>query len=136
MVLDFNTFHPLPQWEKVFEEFLHPRFGEDRRVGYPPLNLSNDEENIYVQAVIPGVKMEDVDLTLTDKTLVIKGERPGLEGRFYRQERPVGVFHRVVALNVAVDRDRVKATMKDGVLTVVLPKAQECKPKRIAIDSE
>ena len=135
MVIDFNTLYNFPsRLDRVFEEFLRSPMGDDRRLAYPPLNLSNDEGNIYVRAEIPGVAMEDVELTLTDKTLVIKGERNAPEGKLFRQERPSGVFHRVINIGVPVDRDKVAASMKDGVLTVVLPKAEEVKPRTISID--
>lgn len=136
MVLDFNTFHPLPQLEKMFEDFMRPGYGNARKMGYPPLNLSNDEENVYVRAELPGVKMDEIELTLTDKTLVIKGERPKLNGKYLRQERPSGVFHRVIGLNVPVDRDKVTASMKDGILKVTLPKSEAIRPKRIQIGAE
>ncbi|GAB7021777.1 Hsp20/alpha crystallin family protein [Salidesulfovibrio brasiliensis] len=136
MVLDFNTFHPLPQLEKMFEEFMRPGYGSGKAMGYPPLNLSNDEENVYVRAEIPGVSLDEIELTLTDKTLVIKGERKKLAGKFLRQERPTGVFHRVIGLNVPVDRDKVAASMKDGILTVTLPKSEASRPKRIRIGAE
>lgn len=135
MVLDFNTLYsPFDRFDKLFEEFLRPGVGGSRRMAYPPLNLSQDEENIYVRAEIPGASMEDMDLTLTDKTLVIKGERKAEEGKYYRQERPAGVFHRLINLNVPVNRDGVTATMKDGMLTVTLPKSEEIKPRQISID--
>lgn len=137
MVIDFNTLYNFPsRFDRVFEDFLRSPMGNDRRLAYPPLNLSNDEDAIYVRAEIPGVKLEDVELTLTDKTLVIKGERKVPEGKLFRQERPVGVFHRVVNIGMPVDRDNVTATMADGILTVVLPKAEEVKPRNIAINAQ
>lgn len=137
MVIDFNTLYNFPsRFDRVFEDFFRSPMGNDRRLAYPPLNLSNDEDAIYVRAEIPGVKLEDVELTLTDKTLVIKGERKVPEGKLFRQERPVGVFHRVVNIGMPVDRDNVTATMADGILTVVLPKAEEVKPRNIAINAQ
>jgi len=137
MVIDFNTLYNFPsRFDRVFEDFFRSPMGSDRRLAYPPLNLSNDEDAIYVRAEIPGVKLEDVELTLTDKTLVIKGERKAPEGKLFRQERPIGVFHRVVNIGMPVDRDKVAATMADGILTVVLPKAEEVKPRNIAINAQ
>lgn len=137
MVIDFNTLYNFPsRFDRVFEDFFRSPMGNDRRLAYPPLNLSNDEDAIYVRAEIPGVKLEDVELTLTDKTLVIKGERKAPEGKLFRQERPSGVFHRVVNIGMPVDRDNVAATMADGILTVVLPKADEVKPRNIAINAQ
>ncbi|WP_147819605.1 Hsp20/alpha crystallin family protein [Salidesulfovibrio onnuriiensis] len=137
MVLDFNTLYsPFDRFDKLFEDFLRPGFGGQRRLTYPPLNLSQDQDNIVVRAEIPGVDIEDIELTLTDKTLVIKGERKAEEGKYYRQERPAGVFHRVINLHVPVDRERVGASMKDGMLTVTLPKTEEVKPRTISIEAE
>ncbi len=135
MVIDFNTFYNFPsRFDHMFEGFFKFPMDDDRRLAYPPLNLSNDEDNIYVRAEVPGVAMEDMELTLTDKTLVLKGERKTPQGKYFRQERPGGVFHRVINIAVPVDRDAVSATMKDGVLTVTLPKAEEVKPRTINID--
>ena len=135
MVIDFNTFYNFPsRLDRVFEDFLRSPMGDDRRLAYPPLNLSNDGENIYVRAEIPGMSIQDVELTLTDKTLVLKGERSAPQGKYFRQERPSGIFHRVINIGVPVDRDKVSASMKDGILTVVLPKSEETKPRTISID--
>lgn len=137
MVLDFNTLYsPFDRFDKLFEDFLRPGYGGQRRLTYPPLNLSQDDDTIIVRAEIPGVAMEDIELTLTDKTLVIKGERKAEDGKYYRQERPAGVFHRVINLNIPVDRDNVGASMKDGLLTVILPKTEAVKPRTISIEAE
>ena len=135
MVIDFNTLYNFPsRLDRVFEEFLRSPMGDDRRLAYPPLNLSSDDDHIFVRAEIPGMSIDDVELTLTDKTLVLKGERGAPQGKYFRQERPSGVFHRVVNIGVPVDRDKVSASMKDGVLTVTLPKSEEIKPRTISID--
>lgn len=135
MVLDFNTLYTFPgRFERLFEEFFKPQFAEGRRMAYPPLNLSEDEAAYYVRSELPGLPLDALELTLTEKSLVIKGERPTEQGKYYRQERPAGFFQRVVALNVPVDRDGVRASLTDGVLTVVLPKSEESKPRKISID--
>lgn len=135
MVLDFNTLYTFPgRFERVFEDFFKPQLMESRRLAYPPLNLSEDESNYYVRSEIPGLAMDAIELTLTDKNLIIKGERPTEQGKYYRQERPAGFFQRVVGLNVPVDRDTVRATLADGVLTVVLPKVAASTPRKISID--
>jgi len=135
MVIDFNTLYNFPsRFDRIFEEFLRSPMGDDRRLAYPPLNLSSDDEHIYVRAEIPGMSIDDVELTLTDKTLVLKGERSAPQGKYFRQERSSGVFHRVVNIGVPVDREKVTASMKDGVLTVILPKSEEIKPRTISID--
>lgn len=135
MVLDFNSLYTFPgRFERIFEDFFKPQMAEGRRLAYPPINVSEDETSYHVRSELPGLSMEALELTLTDKSLVIKGERPTEQGQYYRQERPAGFFQRVVALNVPVDRDAVRATLVDGVLTVTLPKCEECKPRKINID--
>lgn len=135
MVLDFNTLYTFPgRFERLFEEFFKPQFAEGRRMAYPPLNLSEDETAYYVRSELPGLPLDALELTLTEKSLVIKGERPTEQGKYYRQERPAGFFQRVVGLNVPVDRDGVRASLADGVLTVVLPKSEESRPRKISID--
>ncbi|MFP4212754.1 MAG: Hsp20/alpha crystallin family protein [Desulfohalobiaceae bacterium] len=134
MVLDFNTLYGFPRnLERMFDELWNPLSISQRRFAYPPLNITQDENNIYVHAELPGVELEDVELTLSEGSLIIKGEKKAEEGRYFRQERPTGSFQRVVNLNVKVDRDQVNATMKDGLLQITLPKAEEMKPKQISI---
>ncbi|WP_243544790.1 Hsp20/alpha crystallin family protein [Pseudodesulfovibrio tunisiensis] len=136
MVMDFNTLYNFPfRFDRLIDEFFKSPEAEGRRLAYPPLNLSSDDANFYVRAEIPGVDIKDIELTLTDKTLVIKGERQTEQGRYYRQERPAGVFHRVVTIGAAVDREKVSASMTNGVLTVVLPKSEQVKPRTISIEA-
>ena len=137
MVLDFNSPYVFPRhFDRLFQEFFKSSFGNERKMAYPPINLSEDDKIIYVRSEIPGVDIADIELTLHDKSLVIKGERKAAAGKYLRQERPAGAFQRVVTLNVPVDRDKVGASMTDGVLTVTLPKAEESLPKKISIGVE
>ncbi len=137
MVLDFRTLYDFPRnFERMFDEFWNPLSISQRRFAYPPLNISQDQNNIYVQAEIPGVDLNDVELTLSEGSLIIKGEKKAEEGKYFRQERPTGSFQRVINLNVNIDRDKVKANMKDGLLQITLPKAEEMKSKQISIDIE
>lgn len=105
--------------------------------GYPPLNLWEDEDNLYVEAELPGFDLDDLEMYVTgDNQLSIKGERkrPELgQGTWHRQERGYGAFSRLMELPGAVDSDRVTAQFKTGVLTITLPKKQEAKPRRIEV---
>ncbi len=137
MVLDFDTIYAFPsRMDQIFEEFVRPSFGSSKQFAYPPLNVSEDTDNLYVRVEIPGVGLDALEISLTDKSLVLKGERKGAEGSYYRQERPVGAFQRVVRLNVPVERDKVVARLVDGVLTVTLPRAQASESKKIAIGTD
>lgn len=135
MVIDFGSIYDFPrQLDRVLEEFSRPYALSQRRVAYPPLNISEDADNVYVSAEIPGVSLNDLELTLSDKSLIIKGERQGEQGKYFRQERPVGPFQRVVTLGLPVNREAIRAKLADGILEIVLPKAQETKPQKISID--
>lgn len=103
----------------------------------PALDLYEDKDNFYVKAELPGMKKEEIELSLHDGSLSISGERKqenkNEEAEVYRAERFFGRFQRTVKLPTLVAADRVKAEYKDGVLMVTLPKAEEAKPKRIDV---
>jgi HSP20 family protein len=104
----------------------------------PALDVFDDKDNLVVTAELPGMKKEEINLSLHDGVLTISGERKHesekKEGDTFRSERYFGKFHRSVTLPTAVDANKVKASYKDGVLTVELPKAEEAKPKQIAVN--
>jgi HSP20 family protein len=103
----------------------------------PALDLYEDKDNFYVKAELPGMKKEEIDLSLHDGSLSISGERKQEtkveEAEVYRAERFFGRFQRTVTLPTPVAVDRVKAEYKDGLLLVTLPKTEEAKPKRIDV---
>lgn len=118
-----------------------PSFGprEDRLLGVwsPPLDVFQDKDHVFVKVELPGMKKEDINISLHDGTLTITGERKNerevKEGDTYRSERFFGRFHRSVTLPVPVDTGNVKAQYKDGILGVTLSKAEEAKPKQIEV---
>jgi HSP20 family protein len=103
----------------------------------PALDLYEDKDNLYVRAELPGMKKEEIDLSLHDGSLSISGERKHEEklenAEVYRAERFFGRFQRTVTLPFAVAAEEVKAQYKDGILTVSLPKTEEAKPKHIDV---
>ncbi|GFM36634.1 Hsp20/alpha crystallin family protein [Desulfovibrio psychrotolerans] len=137
MVIDFSTLYDFPkEMEKLFDDVA--RFQGTgglgfRRPAYPLINIAEDDHNYYVEISVPGIPPKDVELTMTDRSLVIKGERKGTEGRYLRRERGMGSFQRIITLNVPVDRDKVTAAGSDGVMRVTLPKADSVKPRRITV---
>ncbi len=104
----------------------------------PALDVYEDKDNVYVRAELPGMKKEDIDLSLHDGTLSISGERKSEEthkdAEVYRAERFFGRFQRTVALPTSVNGNKVKAQYQDGILTVTLAKAEEAKPKHIDVN--
>jgi len=136
MVIDLSPFYGASSpFDRLFETLWPSMAMSQRSVSYPPLNIGEDDDNLYVRCEIPGMEIADVDLTLTDSSLVIKGERKAVQGKYYRQERPTGFFQRVVNIQAAIARDKVSATMRDGVLEVVIPKSDESKPQKISIEA-
>ena len=103
----------------------------------PAVDLYEEQDNFMVQAELPGLKREDIDVTLHDNALTISGERKSEEkhedAETYREERFYGRFHRSITLPKAVKSDKVSASYRDGVLTVTLPKSEEAKPKQIEV---
>ncbi len=105
----------------------------------PAVDLSETDNEVVVKASLPGVKAEDVDISVNDGILTVKGEKKyddKTEGEnFYRREIRYGAFSRSIPLPAAVDQDKAEAAFADGVLTVTLPKSAEAKPKQIKIMS-
>lgn len=140
-----TRWQPRSIWSEMnrLQEEMDRLFGRGndlRRLGrwaYPPLNLWEDDDNLYVEAELSGFELSELDITVTgDNHLAIKGERkePELEGTtWHRQERGYGSFHRMIELPEHVDPDKVLAEFKHGVLTVTMPKREEAKPRRIEV---
>lgn len=104
---------------------------------FPLINLTEDKDNYLVRAELPGVKTEDVDIQIVEKSMTISGERKILsEGenvKYHRRERDAGKFSRVIGLPGEIDSTRVDAKLVNGLLTVVVPKAEAAKPRKITI---
>lgn len=104
----------------------------------PALDVHDEKDNLVVQVELPGLKKDEIDISIHDGVLTVSGERKQereqKEGESFRSERYFGKFQRSVTLPVAVNAQNVKAAYKDGVLTVHLPKAEEAKPKQIAVN--
>jgi HSP20 family protein len=102
----------------------------------PAINVWADEENLYVESELPGLEVSDVELFVTGRQLMFRGERkpPVVDkGVWHRQERPHGKFQRTLELPMDVDVNSVEAQFQNGVLLVKLPKHAEIRPRRIDI---
>ena len=133
---------PLAQPRKdFFNWFLEdcdlPGCGTGEREWMPAFDVSETEGELIVKAELSGMKVEDIDITLTDGLLTIKGERKmekeDKRENYHRIERQFGSFSRSLNLGVNVKADSIDAGYKDGILTVTLPKAEENKPKKIEV---
>lgn len=103
----------------------------------PPVDVIEEGDNLIFRAELPGVQRDDIEVKVDSGTLTIRGEKrqekeSGAES-VHRIERLYGTFHRSFTLPTTVDTEKIQARFKDGVLELVLPKADEAKPRRIAI---
>ena len=128
---ELDTLFDLPFWSN---------FGRQTQLfsGWTPaLDLYQNNENLIAVLELPGMRKEDIEISLHDGMLTISGERKTQtqEGeQAERTERYVGKFRRSITLPSRVDASKVSATYKDGILTVTLPKAEEAKPKQIPVN--
>jgi HSP20 family protein len=104
---------------------------------FPLINVTEDNDNYYVRAELPGLRADELNISVTGDTISISGERKlpveDKKARYHRREREAGKFSRIVSLPTQVDTGKVQARCADGILTVVLPKAEAAKPKQIAV---
>jgi HSP20 family protein len=104
---------------------------------FPLINLTEDKDHYYVRAELPGVKADDLEIQATGNTISIAGERKipveNSNVKYHRREREAGKFSRVINLGREINADKVEAGLSNGVLKVVLSKAEKAKPKQITV---
>lgn len=103
---------------------------------FAPCDMYEDKDQLVVRFDLPGMRKDDVSVTLQDDILIVKGERKlqvPKEATYYTQERVSGTFTRAIELPVAVDAGKIDARFRDGVLEITLPKTEEAKPKQIEV---
>lgn len=105
---------------------------------YPLVNLSENEEEIVVEALAPGLDPQSLDVSIKGSTLTITGEKLALEGvspeAYHRNERAAGKFVRSIELETEIDEDKVSARYENGILLVTMPKSEKAKPRQITVD--
>jgi len=127
---------------RLFNETLGRFFGDEgARTGVwmPAVDIYETEQTVVLQAEMPGVDPKDVEATVHEGTLYLKGERKYekevKEENYHHVERAYGSFARSFALPTSVDAEKVQAEFKDGVLTLTMPKKEEAKAKKIKISA-
>ncbi|MFW5975338.1 MAG: Hsp20/alpha crystallin family protein [Desulfosalsimonas sp.] len=113
--------------------FRMPRAGV-----FPLINLTETKDSYILRAELPGVNAEDLDIQATGRNITITGERkiePDPGATYHRREREAGSFSRALTLPGDIDRDRIEASLKDGVLTLTVAKAEKAKARQIEIKS-
>ncbi len=124
---------------RVFGNYLSARGPQARGIGWmPPVDITESENEYNIKADIPGMKKEDIKISLEDNTLSISGERKEEKEEkgtnFVKKEKSFGSFMRTFALPHSVDAKGIKASYKEGVLNITVPKSEESKPREIKID--
>jgi HSP20 family protein len=138
----FDPFRDLTTLRDEMNRLFSPSIGEGASGGSawtPAWDIFDTAEAIVLRAELPGLSAEDIDIEVDDNVLTLKGERrfedKVEEGRYYRLERAYGRFQRSVSLPQGVRADDITASFDRGVLTVRVPKAEEVKPRKIAVST-
>jgi len=124
--------------DQVFGDFMgRSRFTPFYAGVYPAFNITESEDNLYLRAELPGIYPKQIDISATSDSITIRGERKveavGEGVNYHQREREYGTFRRIIDLPAEINTDTITATYKNGILTVVLPKAEEAKPRQIEI---
>jgi HSP20 family protein len=126
-------------WNRLEAEPQGAGYWPGLAASYPPVNVWDDDNHVYVEAELPGVPKDRLELFVHNgNELTLRGERSAPEtsqGMWHRQERGLGRFSRIITLPAAVSADGVKAQLEQGVLTVTLAKAEEARPRRIPVQA-
>lgn len=127
----------------LFDDFLgRPLMRTEWSEGVwnPSVDISETKDNVIIKAEMPGLAKEDVKISMQDNMLTLTGEKKQekeeKESNYHRVERSYGAFSRSFTLPTSVKSDKIKATYKDGILSITLPKTEEVKPKEIPISIE
>lgn len=123
---------------RLFSDAFSRTAGEEATGAWlPAVDIYEQGDNLVLQAEVPGVGRDDLDVRVEGNVLTLSGERKQQkeikDEQFHRLERSYGKFVRSFTLPVGIDTDRIKAEFRDGLLTLTLPKAEEAKPKRIKV---
>ncbi len=129
------------EMDRLFDGYLGE--GPERALGYgtgfPDVRMVAGDDEVRILAEVPGVGSEDLEISVHGQTLTLKGKRSGPETgegvHLHRRERLVGEFVRTLQLPFRVDSDKVEASLKNGILTLRLPRPAEDQPRRIAVRS-
>jgi len=124
---------------RLFDAMGTEPFGDMGATVFPPVNISQDSENYYVRAELPGVAPKELEINALGQRLSISGKREiakeNEQASYHRKEREEGVFNRTLSLPAEFDVNHVDAQYQAGILTVTLPKAEAAKPRQIVVKS-
>jgi len=137
--------HKMRRLQREMDRFFGPRGGgvqtwPELALSYPAVNVWEDDDFVYAEAELPGLKLENLEITVTgDNQLTLKGKREPVapeKVEWHRQERGFGSFERVLPLPIEVDASKVEARLENGVLTIKMAKSLAAKPRKIQVKAE
>lgn len=135
---EMNRLHE--EMNRMFDRYGYRDGPRGMAPSYPAFDLWQDEDSLYIEAELPGMKLDDLEIYVSgDNQLGLKGSRELPEhenASWHRRERTYGEFTRAINLPYPVDADKVHASLKHGVLTITLPKVEATKPRRIEVKAE
>ncbi len=151
-LIRWNPTHELAAWpsdlfgmqreiNRLFDRFFHGGVEDDGSlfpsIWTPAVDIKENDNEYVVKCELPGVSKDDVKITLESNILTIRGEKKQekdvKDDNFHCVERSYGSFQRLFTLPTTVENDKIDAVYQDGVLTIILPKAEEAKPKQIEV---
>jgi HSP20 family protein len=130
------------EMDRIFETFFGERFPafKEEFSFTPAIEVSETDSEIIVKAAVPGIDKKDLNISILDNNLIIKGEikreKEEKKKNYYKQEIAYGSFSRTIPLPAEVKVDEVKANMKNGIVTITIPKSEKAKAKEITINVE
>jgi HSP20 family protein len=153
-IVPWQPFAEMTRWERemerMFDDFFGRRFrplgverwwpARDSGVGMPALDLYEEKDEVVAKVELPGLEKEDIEIHVSDNLLTIKGEKKKEEEtkreNYYKLERSYGSFSRTIDLPPGVQGDKARASFKNGVLEIRLPKSEEAKKREIKVKVE
>ena len=126
------------EMDRLFDTFAVPE-GAPASAAFPALNVWEDHDRLNVEAEVPGMKMDELEILIQGDELTLRGTRKTTDDPnacYVRRERGSGAFVRYLTLPFEVDAGQVEATLRDGVLTIRMPKSERAKARRIQVRSE
>jgi len=143
-IVRYNPFRELRTMQEQMNRLLdlawNREAGEELKEGVwqPPVDIYEDEESVVIKAEVPDIDQKDIEVRIEDNTLMLKGERKLDQSiqkeNYHRVERYYGPFQRSFSLPATIDQEKIKANCERGVLTIVLPKREEKRPKQITVE--
>ena len=139
-ITPWRPLREIADWERRFEDFFgRPLLPAEETNWMPAIDIFEKDDKFVVKTELPGMKEEDVDVSVVGDALIVKGEKKTeaevKKEDYYRSERIYGSFYRSIPLPATVDANKIEASFEDGVLEITVPKLGGVKPKKIAVST-